>query len=83
MLTILVGMFVSATWIIAHDRSAGYLGYWKTETRRLEHALQHSNVYPEDMPGMEMRTILYAVPVAFLILWISLFVMVTTGYLHI
>ena len=82
-LIILVGIAVSVTWILAHYRSDEYLGYWKGETRRLENALGHSTVYPEGMAGMEMRRVLYAVPIAFLFLWVVLLIMVMTGWLHI
>jgi hypothetical protein len=78
-----VGIAVSVTWILAHYRSAAYLGYWKEKIRHLEVALGHSNVYPEGMEGMEMRKVLYVVPTAFLLLWISLLVMVLAGYLNI
>ncbi len=81
-LIVVVGIVVSITWIIAHDRSASYLGYWKDEIEKLETALGHSIVYPKKgIQGMETRKVLYTVPIAFLVLWISLIFIVALGLL--
>jgi len=82
-LVVIVGIVVSATWIIANDRSASYLGYWKQQIGTLETNLGHLLVYPKkDVQGMEMRKALRIVPLAFLLLWISLLFLVPLGLLQ-
>ena len=82
-LVVVFGIVVSAAWIIAHDRSASYLGYWKQEIGTLETNLGHLLVYPKkDVQGVEMRKALYIVPIAFLFLWILLLFLVPLGLLQ-
>jgi len=71
----LLGLTLSLVWLLIQHRSSQYILYYKTEARRLAKLTNTTDVYPEQLGGIEMRKLAYVLPVAFLFFWLAFLVM--------
>jgi len=72
----LLGSVLSLAWISVGYRSSKYIQYWKSKIRELEKQIGQPSIYPESIGGFEMRKTVQIVPVAFLLLWLVILVLV-------
>ena len=71
----LLGTVLSLAWILIGYRSSKYIQYWKLKIRELEKQVGQPSIYPESIGGFEMRNTVQIVAVAFLLLWLAIFVL--------
>jgi len=70
------GAALCAVWLLIQHRSSKYVIHYKTEARRLAKSTNTTDVYPEELGGIEIRKLAYALPIVFLLVWVAFIVMV-------
>jgi len=70
-LTAILGAALSVIWLLIQHRSSKYILHYKTEARKLAKTANITDVYPKELGGIEMRKLAYALPVAFLAIWLA------------
>jgi len=75
----ILGLVLSAAWLLITWRSSEYVKLWKREDRLVSQKLSQPSIYPKDVPGVEMRNIAYVLPLVFLLLWFVLMASMATG----
>jgi len=68
-----LGLALSAAWLLTQYRSSQYMIYWKSESQKISNDGGLPNIYPEKLKGLEMRRILYILPLSFLAFWLAIF----------
>ena len=69
----LLGLALSAAWLLIQYRSSQYMRYWKDEAQKISKTGNLPYIYPDSVKGIEMRRILYILPFSFLIFWLAIF----------
>jgi hypothetical protein len=72
----ILGVALSVIWLLIQYRSSQYILYYKNEARRLSKLTKTIDVYPEKLGGIEIRKLAYALPAAFLVIWIAFLALV-------
>jgi amino acid permease len=72
-LTAILGVALSFVWLLIQHRSSKYILHYKTQARRLAKLTNTTDMYPEELGGIEMRKLAYALPSAFLLIWLTFF----------
>ena len=70
------GVALCGVWLLIQHRSSKYVLYYKTEARRLAKSTNTTDVYPQELGGIEIRKLAYALPIVFLLVWLAFIVMV-------
>jgi len=73
-----LGIALSIIWFLIQYRSSQYILYYKNEARKLSELTKTADVYPVKLGGIEMRKLAYALPSAFLLLWLAFFILSMT-----
>jgi len=73
----LLASVLSVAWLLITYRSSKYIEYWKTKMRELEKQTGQVSIYAESVGGVEMRKVAYVLPIAFLVLWLVILVLVS------
>jgi len=63
-----IGVFLSAIWLCIQYRSSQYIRYYKTEANRLAEITNTPDFYPRGLKGIEMRKLVYFLPIAFMVI---------------
>ncbi|MGD0996665.1 MAG: hypothetical protein ABR909_14230 [Candidatus Bathyarchaeia archaeon] len=67
------GVFLSIVWLLIQQRSSQYIEYYKNQANNLSKDTQTPEFYPKELKGIEMRKLVYCLPIAFIVL-LSLFI---------
>jgi hypothetical protein len=70
-----LGFTLNFAWLLIQYRSSKYILHWKTESRRLRaHADDMPDIFPQKLKGIEMRKVVFILPIAFMVIWALIFV---------
>lgn len=70
----LLGILLNGAWVLIQYRSSKYILYWKTKEQEKAKELKETTVYPKDLRGIEMRKVVFILPVAFILIWSAVLV---------
>lgn len=65
-----LGFVINFAWLLIQYRSSKYILHWKAEAQKLKKDIQ---VYPKKLKGIEMRKIVFILPISFMIIWAIIF----------
>jgi len=68
-----LGVFLSVVWLLIQYRSSQYILYYKNTARELAKSTNTPDVFPPNIGGIEMRKLVYFLPIAFIV---ALFVLI-------
>jgi len=70
-----LGFIINLTWLLIQYRSSKYILHWKTESRKLRaQADDIPDIFPKKLKGIEMRKVVFILPIAFMVIWALIFV---------
>jgi len=69
-----LGLVLNIAWLLIQHRSSKYILYWKTEAQKLTSSGEVPNIYPKNLGGFEMRKVAYVLPIAFIVIWVTILV---------
>jgi hypothetical protein len=76
-----LGIVLNFAWLLIQYRSSKYILHWKNESRRLRaQANDIPDVFPKNLKGIEMRKVVFILPVAFMIIWALILFYTLTKY---
>ncbi len=67
------GDFLGIVWLLIQYRSSQYIEYYKNQANILSKDTKTPELYPKSIKGIEMRKLVYCLPIAFIVL-LSLFI---------
>jgi hypothetical protein len=70
-----IGVVLSVIWLLIQQRSSQYIEYYKNESRPLAKETNTPDFYPKNLKGVEMRKLVYALPIGFLALSLAFIIM--------
>lgn len=66
-----LGIALSFVWLLIQYRSSQYVLYYKSNARKLAKLTNTPDIYPEELGGIEIRKLAYALPIVFLFIWLA------------
>ena len=67
------GVVLSIVWLLIQHRSSQYIEYYKNKANELSKITQTPEFYPTKLKGIEMRKLVYCLPIVFIVL-LALFI---------
>lgn len=64
-----LGFILNFAWLLIQFRSSKYILYWKDEANKLSSSIMVPSIYPKEIGGIEMRKVVFILPVAFMVVW--------------
>jgi len=65
-----LGIILNLAWLLIQYRSSKYIQHWKTESLRLRATAEDMpDIFPNKLKGIEMRKVVFILPVAFMVIW--------------
>ena len=80
LLVAILGFVLNSAWLAIQDRSSNYIQYYKTKEQELAKAGNVSSIYPK-IHGIEMRIVVYILPVIFILIWFIILIEIAKKYL--
>lgn len=65
----ILGILLNIAWFLVQFRSSKYILYWKNKEREEAEKLHETTVYPKALGGIEMRKVVFILPIAFILIW--------------
>ncbi len=61
-------------WLLIQWRSSSYIKVWKNEAKKLEQKYKIAPIFSRKIRGIQMRHIVYILPLIFIFLWIIIII---------
>ncbi len=66
LLVVILGILLSIVWLFIQYRSSKYIEYYKDKAQALSKSDNLPEMYPDDIPGFEIRNLVYWLPIVFI-----------------